>query len=262
MPRSQPERFAAPLPKENKLAGRTPVFATPLEVRGHQVELPRGMAGYIRRKLGTRLGKFAGAIERVIVRFEDINGPNRGGEDIVCRVQILLPRKRSEIVEARGVNSKAAFDVVSHAVATAVRKATGKARLSEGSGKRARGAAAAAAGRRSKGRTGGGPGEPKSRPGRVKGVAEVSPPLLHHTRGTAAITEPDQRGGPANRLGTTSRATHQIETTTGTPSRKSTRRGANRVKPDTNLTKRMKVAVNGPQQTAMRAMAGRGTRRH
>src|SRR5688500_5524346 len=44
---------------------------------------------YIRRKLGSKLGKYATSIERISVRLTDVNGP-RGGVDQRCRIKVVL----------------------------------------------------------------------------------------------------------------------------------------------------------------------------
>jgi putative sigma-54 modulation protein len=63
-----------------------------IEIRGVNYELADGLEQYIGRRLSLVLGRFAGRIGRVTVRFSDVNGP-RGGVDKLCHVMIsLVPR--------------------------------------------------------------------------------------------------------------------------------------------------------------------------
>jgi ribosome-associated translation inhibitor RaiA len=63
----------------------------------------------LRRKLGTKLGKFARAIERVSVRIQDLNGP-RGGIDKMCRIKVVLSGLPSVVVEHQDASLQTAID--------------------------------------------------------------------------------------------------------------------------------------------------------
>jgi hypothetical protein len=95
-------RFADKLPKRGKATrGRTAVRATALTVRGG----PRDpdMESRARARLGLALESMAPRIERVTVRFEDVNGP-RGGLDTLCRIKAVVSGEPSVVVEERGHN--------------------------------------------------------------------------------------------------------------------------------------------------------------
>lgn len=63
-----------------------------LDIRGVKYELADELERHIERRLRSALGRFAGRIERVLVRIADVNGP-RGGVDKRCRLTIaLVPR--------------------------------------------------------------------------------------------------------------------------------------------------------------------------
>lgn len=65
----------------------------------------------IREKLGRALKPMATRIERVSVRFDDINGP-RGGIDTLCRARVVLSGHESILVEQRGHNPEHALRLV------------------------------------------------------------------------------------------------------------------------------------------------------
>jgi putative sigma-54 modulation protein len=100
----------------------------PVYIHAQQEELSADDRTYIRRKLGRHLGKFAGSIQRVSVRTEDVNGP-RGGVDRVCRVKIVLSALASVVFEARDTSLGAAVDRALSGVERAVRRAVQRRRM-------------------------------------------------------------------------------------------------------------------------------------
>jgi ribosome-associated translation inhibitor RaiA len=88
----------------------------------HGMRLTSALRELVRKRVATRLNKFASAIQRVTVRIEDINGP-RGGLDKACRAKVLL----------RGVGSVLAVhqhNNVRTAIAGALRRAESGVRRS------------------------------------------------------------------------------------------------------------------------------------
>jgi hypothetical protein len=81
-------------------ADRSSVIAVPAHIRVLGASISKAQRDQIRRKLGTKLGKFAVAIERVTVRVKDVNGP-RGGIDQLCRIKVVLNRLPSVLVESQ-----------------------------------------------------------------------------------------------------------------------------------------------------------------
>ena len=61
----------------------------PVHVRMHGMRLTSGLRELVRKRVASRLNKFASAIQRVTVRIEDVNGP-RGGLDKACRTKVVL----------------------------------------------------------------------------------------------------------------------------------------------------------------------------
>lgn len=93
--------FAPVIPRPDKrIAGRTGVRETPLSIRGN-VGTDAEARRRIREKLGRALAPLATRVERVSVRFDDINGP-RGGADTRLRARVILSGLDSVVVEQRG----------------------------------------------------------------------------------------------------------------------------------------------------------------
>ena len=72
-----------------------------LEMRSSGIRLNEDLRGYIERKLGLALGRFATRVRRVHVQMTDLNGP-KGGEAIECSIRAHLhPRGELVVQEAR-----------------------------------------------------------------------------------------------------------------------------------------------------------------
>ena len=131
-PRKPDSRKRSPLPsrlpKASKRAGSTEASRIPAHIRAAQGELGSSDRDYIRRKLGTKLGKFASSIERVSVRIEDVNGP-RGGVDQLCRIKVVLRGLSSVVFESRDASLNAAVDGALSGVERAVRRTLQRRRM-------------------------------------------------------------------------------------------------------------------------------------
>jgi hypothetical protein len=200
--------FAPPaIPRPDKrIAGRTGVRATPMSIRG-DIGMDDAEKRRIREKLGRALKPMATRIERVSVRFDDINGP-RGGIDTLCRARVVLSGHESILVEQRGHNAE-----------HAIRLATPRLRRSL---------------QRSVERAGGKAPEP-TLPGPAK-RSGTRPP-------TSAA--PASRSAPRTIKTRTHGMTASLEAPSDRPSRKSTRDSSNRSKaagPKGRATKRRKLS--------------------
>jgi CBS domain-containing protein/ribosome-associated translation inhibitor RaiA len=120
-----PGQVARPVKRQS---GRTPTTRVPAHVRATGGELDRDDRDYLQRRLGTRLGKFAEAIERISVRLADVNGP-RGGIDQVCRIKVVLSGLPSVVVERRDAALHAAIDDALDAAERAVRRSVQRRRM-------------------------------------------------------------------------------------------------------------------------------------
>src|SRR5262245_27677211 len=82
--------LAASVPRPAKrVAGRSAAADTPAYIRAVGAPVSAAAKAEFRRKLGRKLGRHALDIERISVRFEDVNGP-RGGVDQLCRIKIVF----------------------------------------------------------------------------------------------------------------------------------------------------------------------------
>jgi CBS domain-containing protein len=103
----------APLPaeiaKSDKRGQSTGNSQVPAHIRSRVGDLGPDNIAYIRHKLGSRLGKFSGSIERLSVRTDDVNGP-RGGVDQLVRIKIVLKGLPSVVFESRDASLNAAID--------------------------------------------------------------------------------------------------------------------------------------------------------
>ena len=120
-----------PPPRTSKVSGReafTDAQKFPVHIRAPQVDLGAIERDYIRRKLGRRLGKYAGSIARVSVRIADVNGP-RGGVDQACRIKIVLRGLPSVVFEGRNESLNAAVDAALSGAQRAVRRTVERRRM-------------------------------------------------------------------------------------------------------------------------------------
>ncbi|HET9957277.1 MAG TPA: hypothetical protein VFQ61_22420 [Polyangiaceae bacterium] len=81
------------------------VAGIPLAVHGNG-PIGAGFQQQIHSRLSSTLK--GARVERVIVRFEDLNGP-KGGIDTACRIQVVLSGEPDLVVEARAEGEAHAF---------------------------------------------------------------------------------------------------------------------------------------------------------
>ena len=264
------------LPREEKRqAGRTETSQTPLNVRTSGLALAPEERGYFRVRLGKKLGKFSPHIERVTVRFEDVNGP-KGGVDIECRIKVVLSGLPSLVVTEVAETVPVAFNKAADRSVRVVRKAL------ESSGTRTPKVTrkATASLRKTSARAAAAPPSPAgSLVGRRVGTSKANVaaaarrpekvdrkfPVNTAAPGVSASDRKVGEGATATRntKGPDIKATYALEDSQTEPSRKSTRRGGGaRVKPDNQLRGRAIREARSPAVRAERAAAaGRGTHR-
>lgn len=251
------ERFSKGTSKVAKrTAGRPVLGRTPLTIRSSQL-LGEGFKRRIRTQLARRLGRAAGLIERITVRFEDVNGP-KGGIDIVCRIKAVLSGRPSIVVEKRTHSHASAFAAAATALGTAMDREQGRHALHTGPRRGPSGRPRARprmpdAGELIGRRVGRGP-DALSRALRRPEKRDRAHYVDTAARGTSAS---DRRAGDVftarrNTRARTTRATSTLEDSRTRPSRKSTRRSANRGKPSHAKEHAAAVRLTMPQARSIR----------
>lgn len=94
----------------------------PTHIRALEGDFGPGERSYVQHKLAKRLNKFAGAIERVSLRTEDVNGP-KGGIDRVCRIKLVVRGMPSIVFQQQDAFLNTAVDLALAGAARAVRRA-------------------------------------------------------------------------------------------------------------------------------------------
>jgi ribosome-associated translation inhibitor RaiA len=255
---------------QKRVAGRTETPQTPLNVRTTGVNLSQEERGYFRVRLGKKLGKFSPHVERVTVRFEDVNGP-KGGVDIECRIKVVLSGMPSHIVSESAETVQIAFNQAADRAVRAVRKAI------ESSGTRtpkvSRRAVAAAQTLKATGR----PPRAAARGSHVgrrvgHGRANIEAAAERPEKLSRAFpvdTAEPGRSASDRKVGAGATATRNTrlrddgasylleDSQQDRPSRKSTRRSTGRIKTDSQLRRRNLREVRAPGTQAERAAANK-----
>lgn len=255
--------FRSEIPRASKQeVGRAGVTQTPLHVRAFGVTTHAGLGDYVRTKLGRKLGKFAPSIERISVRFDDVNGP-RGGVDTVSQIKVVLSARPSVVIRAQGGDAWHAFDQASHRTERSVRRSLGRAGLTSGRGARARARPAPQREARPRAKL----PEGSLIGARVgRSAANLKRTLAWSNRvdtSQPGVSATDRKAGGGSTAARnvkrrTSRATAALEdSATGKPSRKSTRASANRAKAGSKQGRRAKVVAASPKRAATKSRARR-----
>ncbi|WP_437737480.1 HPF/RaiA family ribosome-associated protein [Sorangium sp. So ce1335] len=268
--------IARPITRAN---GRTPADNTPVAVRTTGLDIDQEVRDYARQRLGIRLGKFSAEIQRVSVRLEDVNGP-RGGVDTVCRIKVVLRGLPTVVAQDVAEGIREAIDRASHIAERSVRRALGRSRPAAAALRDRRWSAsplAARGARAAEGET----AEARRRKRRPLPMPEggsligrrVGRRADNLERAAEQRREPrvdtaqpgwsstDRRAGGSSTAArntklNTSRAAATLEDSAADrPSRKSTRKSANRQKQDNNLRQRQTRAARSPKARAARATA-------
>lgn len=231
------QSFAAVAGRSRKESrGRAGVDETPVAIRGN-IDVSDAFARRIRGRLARKLGHGATLIERGTVRLDDVNGP-RGGVDVACRIKLVLSGAPSVQVSGRGADAERAFAAALDPLVRTFERTRGRRGLSTGG--------AARGGRRGKAAdvdTGGNGELIGRRVGRGRDAVDDALARPEKERRDAYVdtaqpgTSASDRkaGGPysarRNSRARAPKATATLEDSRTRPSRKSTRRSANRGKP-------------------------------
>jgi len=193
-----------------------------LDVRDLDGSVDTGLRRWIQERIDRQLGKFAPQVERVDVRFGDENG-DKGGVDRSCLVHVVLSALPSVVVEVRGETPRAAFDMAADRAERATQRSIEKHGVSTK--------------------------HKRSRRHRNPEMPATPEAVLDGEDATDNLQHTAKRNLKLNMAG----MTYGLEdSTTGKPSRKSTRGGANHIKPGNALTLRSRRAAHSPKAIATR----------
>jgi hypothetical protein len=238
------------------------VSETPLEIRVSGVHLPKGFGRDARSLLSRRLGRFATHIERATVRFEDINGP-RGGIDTVCRIQLTVSGRPPVLVQRKAVDAPTALKRSATAATRAMDRSVSRVGLRTPAPARAASPSRRTPRRGTRWPEGGslvGRRVGRSRRNVVRAARRPEKQRRDFFIDTAApgISETHRKagGGSSAARNTKLRVAgmrYTLEDSAGKPSRKSTRKSANRAKGGSKLARRQKRRLRSPKARATRA---------
>lgn len=81
-----------------------------IQIRAIGIPATEAISAHIERRLAFALSRFSTQLDRVLVRFSDLNGP-KGGNDKVCQVDLEVRGLGPASVEARDADLYAAVDL-------------------------------------------------------------------------------------------------------------------------------------------------------
>ncbi|MDP1832660.1 MAG: HPF/RaiA family ribosome-associated protein [Geothrix sp.] len=81
-----------------------------IQIRGIGVPTSEALSAHVERRLAFALSRFSSRVDRVVVRFSDLNGP-KGGLDKVCQVGFTVKGLGPESVEAQDADLYCAVDL-------------------------------------------------------------------------------------------------------------------------------------------------------
>jgi hypothetical protein len=203
-----------------RYAGRTRLAETPLRLHMSGVELTREAEERKRVLLVRRLARFGTFIERADVRFKGIDSPRRGGEDVRCRINLAVSGRPSVFVEERARDAERAFSRAAASVSRAMARSVERKGLTA---------------------------PPATRPLPKKSRA------ARRSRPEAITPEPSGSKDRPRRRG----MVYVLEESNTRPSRKSTRKSANRKKGGSKLFRRTQRRKHSPKARASRAKSQR-----
>jgi hypothetical protein len=231
-----------------------------LNVRTDGRGVDEAVQARIRGLLERGLAKHASFVERVTVRFSDVNGP-RGGVDTVCSVKVVLRSLPTVVAEDRAVDRATAFAGAVRKCTTAVKRTIERSGRSAARGKRGasiRRSIASSAPQQDSligRREGRGPlnleralDRPEKR--RRDYPVDTSLPGVSATDRRAGASSTARRNSKRNTAGMTATLEDSAQ---NRPSRKSTRRSANRIKSAGPLTQRQIQRTRSAKSRATRA---------
>ncbi len=93
-----------------------------ISIRSNGVALTSGLRSWISDRVELAVERLGRRSQQVHVYFADQNGPNRGGNDKVCRVVVHMAHESSLVIEDRGDNIGALVERVADRVSALIDK--------------------------------------------------------------------------------------------------------------------------------------------
>jgi hypothetical protein len=212
--------------------------------------------------LGRRLNRFATHIERASVRIEDVSN-QRGSPSTVCRIKLIVSGGPPVLVEGRGPDVGTAFAHASASITRAMKRSVARRRLPT----RAPTQPAPPVMKERKA-----PPSPRPKGGSLIGrrVGRAHENLLRAARrpreqrdlwvdtSLPGVSETDRKAGGGSTAARNTKLRlrgmgYTLEDSATKPSRKSTRKSANRAKSGSKLGRRQRSKLHAPKARATRA---------
>jgi hypothetical protein len=211
--------------------------------------------------LGRRLDRFATLIERASVRIEDVSS-QRGSTSTVCRIKLTVSGSPSVLVERRGPDARTAFSRAAASISMAMKRSVARGQMRTPAPTRP-----SPPKKRERKR----PPAPRPEGGSLVGrrVGRARANLLEAARrpreqrdlwidtSLPGVSETDRKAGGGSVAARNTKLRirgmgYTLEDSAQKPSRKSTRRSANRAKSGSKLARRQRRRTHAPKARATR----------
>ncbi len=102
-----------------------------IQILDRNVGITQNLREHIDRCLQFAFDRFGSHIQSIDISLSDVNGP-RGGDDLQCRMKIVIQGKRQIVVEGKGVSVEAIIAETTDRAALAVSRRLDRLRDSQG----------------------------------------------------------------------------------------------------------------------------------
>jgi ribosomal subunit interface protein len=103
------------------VVGGEPPEGFQLDIRAHGFELTDAIRQYAIDHIATKLAAHSNRVQAVIIRVGDTNG-TKGGEDKLCRVEVLIPGQNPLVIEEINEDLRAAMDLAADRIEKVLRR--------------------------------------------------------------------------------------------------------------------------------------------
>jgi putative sigma-54 modulation protein len=102
-----------------------------VQILDRNIGITAAQQEHVDRCLQFAFGRFSNQIRSIEVSLTDVNGP-KGGDDLQCRMKVVLQGKGDLLVEGKGVSVEAVFSETADRAALAVSRRLDRLRDSQG----------------------------------------------------------------------------------------------------------------------------------